>query len=44
MAEKIFGSIHFANGNSKGMGGRNDVPVHIDWVVPNVRAEYYNKS
>ena len=44
VAEKIFGSIHFASGNSKGMGGRNDVPVHIDWVVPNVRTEYYNKS
>lgn len=37
VAEKIYGSAHFANGNSKGMGGKNDVPVHIDWVVPNVR-------
>jgi len=37
VAEKIFGSAHFANGNSKGMGGKNDVPVHIDWVVPNVK-------
>lgn len=40
VAEKIFGSIHFANGNSKGMGGKNDVPVHIDWVVPGVTAEF----
>ncbi|MCX8160336.1 MAG: hypothetical protein N3G18_05325 [Candidatus Saccharicenans sp.] len=40
VAEKIFGSIHFANGNSKGMGGGNDVPVHIDWVVPGVTAEF----
>src|SRR3989344_2182564 len=40
LAEKIAGSAHFANGNSKGMGGQNDVPVHIDWVVPNVKIEY----
>ncbi len=40
VAEKIYGSIHFANGNSKGMGGKNDVPVHIDWVVPGVTAEF----
>lgn len=40
VAEKIYGSIHFANGNSKGMGGQNDVPVHIDWVVPGVTAEF----
>ncbi len=37
VAEKIHGSAHFANGNSKGMGGENDVPVHIDWVVPDVK-------
>lgn len=37
VAEKIFGSAHFANGNSKGMGGKNDVPIHIDWVVPDVK-------
>jgi leucyl aminopeptidase (aminopeptidase T) len=40
LAEKIIGSAHFANGNSKAMGGRNDVPVHIDWVVPDVRIEF----
>lgn len=40
LAEKIYGSAHFANGNSKGMGGDNDVPVHIDWVVPNIRIEF----
>ena len=40
VAEKIFGSAHFANGNSQGMGGKNDVPVHIDWVVPGVKLEF----
>lgn len=40
LAEKIGGSAHFANGNSKGMGGTNNVPVHIDWVVPDVKIEY----
>jgi leucyl aminopeptidase (aminopeptidase T) len=40
LAEKIYGSAHFANGNSKGMGGDNDVPVHIDWVVPDVDIEF----
>jgi len=39
-AEKISGSAHFANGNSKGFGGSNDVPVHIDWVVPGVEITY----
>lgn len=37
VAEKIFGSAHLANGNSKAMGGLNDVPVHIDWVIPGVK-------
>ena len=37
LAEKIYGSAHFANGNSKGMGGENDVPIHQDWVVPDVK-------
>jgi len=40
LAEKIIGSAHFANGNSAAMGGRNNVPVHIDWVVPGVNIEY----
>jgi len=39
-AEKIIGSAHFANGNSKSFGGKNDVPIHIDWVVPNVKIKY----
>ena len=39
-AEKIWGSAHFANGNSAGMGGKNNVQVHIDWIVPNVKIEY----
>jgi len=40
VAEKIGGSAHFANGNSLGMGGKNDVPIHIDWVVPGVELEF----
>jgi leucyl aminopeptidase (aminopeptidase T) len=40
LAEKIVGSAHFANGNSKGMGGQNDVDTHIDWVVPGVKISY----
>ncbi|MCX7958862.1 MAG: aminopeptidase [Deltaproteobacteria bacterium] len=40
IAEKIWNTAHFANGNSKGMGGTNDVPVHIDWVVPKAVIEY----
>lgn len=44
-AEKIHGSAHFANGNSFGMGGKNNVGVHIDWVVPNVTITYeYNPN
>ena len=40
VAEKIIKTAHFANGNSKSMGGQNDVRVHNDWVVPNVRTEF----
>jgi len=40
LAEKIFGSAHFANGNNSGMGGVNNAPVHVDWVVPGVKIEY----
>lgn len=39
-AEKIIGSAHFANGCSAGLGGKNDVPVHLDWVVPKVKIEF----
>ncbi|PJB78270.1 MAG: hypothetical protein CO090_07130 [Acidobacteria bacterium CG_4_9_14_3_um_filter_49_7] len=39
-AEKISGSAHFANGNNAGFGGKNNVPVHIDWVVPGVKISY----
>ncbi|MBW2991429.1 aminopeptidase [Candidatus Woesearchaeota archaeon] len=39
-AEKIGGSVHFANGSSHGMGGKNESDVHIDWVVPNAKIEY----
>lgn len=44
LAEKIMGSAHFANGNSKGLGGLNDVRVHIDWVVPDVQIDYRFKK
>ncbi|MFA6461898.1 MAG: hypothetical protein WCV90_06545 [Candidatus Woesearchaeota archaeon] len=39
-AEKIIGSAHFANGCSAGLGGKNDVPVHLDWVVPKVKIDF----
>ncbi len=38
-AEKIYGSVHFANGNSYAIGGKNNVEVHIDWVVPKAKWE-----
>jgi leucyl aminopeptidase (aminopeptidase T) len=31
--EKVMGTIHIALGNNKSMGGRIDVPVHLDGVV-----------
>ena len=31
--EKVKGTIHLAFGNSRGMGGDNDVPIHIDCVI-----------
>ncbi len=31
--EKVKGTIHIAFGNSRGMGGDNDAPVHIDCMV-----------
>ncbi len=40
LAEKIYGSVHLANGNNYSMGGQNDVPIHIDWVIPDVKIEY----
>ena len=40
LAEKIYGTVHFANGNSFGMGGDNNVPVHLDWVIENVKLEW----
>ena len=39
-AEKIFFSSHIANGNSKSFGGKNDVRVHHDWVIPDTQVEY----
>jgi leucyl aminopeptidase (aminopeptidase T) len=32
-AEKAYGTIHMAFGNSSAMGGENNVPIHIDGVV-----------
>ncbi|MBT3814821.1 hypothetical protein HOE37_03525 [Candidatus Woesearchaeota archaeon] len=40
LAEKIYGTVHFANGNSAGMGGDNNVPVHLDWVIENAKIEW----
>jgi leucyl aminopeptidase (aminopeptidase T) len=31
--EKVMGTIHIALGNNKSMGGKVDVPVHLDGVV-----------
>ena len=31
--QKVKGTVHLAFGNSRGMGGNNDVPVHIDCVI-----------
>lgn len=31
--EKVMGTIHFAFGNNKSMGGKIGVPIHIDGVV-----------
>jgi len=42
LAEKIYGSVHFANGNNYAMGGENNVPIHIDWVVPDAEIEFVN--
>lgn len=32
-AEKAYGTVHIAFGNSSSMGGENDVPIHIDGLV-----------
>ncbi len=42
LAEKTAGTAHLANGNSAAMGGKNDVPVHIDWVIPKVEIKFQN--
>jgi aminopeptidase len=31
--EKVLGTIHIALGNNKSMGGRVDVPIHLDGVI-----------
>ncbi|MBO4303363.1 MAG: aminopeptidase [Lentisphaeria bacterium] len=31
--EKVKGTVHIAFGNDAGMGGTNDVPVHIDCII-----------
>ncbi len=40
LAEKIIGSAHLANGNSRYLGGKNDVRIHQDWVIPNAHIEW----
>jgi leucyl aminopeptidase (aminopeptidase T) len=36
--EKSLGTIHIAFGNSAGIGGNNEIPIHLDCVIksPNV--------
>ena len=41
--EKVKGTIHIAFGNDAGMGGKNDVPVHIDCLVQNPTLEVDGK-
>jgi len=31
--EKVFGTVHMAIGNSKSLGGKVDVPLHIDGII-----------
>jgi len=40
-AEKAYGTVHMAFGNSSAIGGENDVPIHIDGVMlsPKVRLD-----
>jgi leucyl aminopeptidase (aminopeptidase T) len=40
-AEKAYGTIHVAFGNSSAIGGENDVPIHLDGVLlyPRVRLD-----
>ncbi|HII71212.1 TPA: hypothetical protein HA265_00475 [Candidatus Woesearchaeota archaeon] len=40
VGEKIVNTVHFAHGNSAGMGGTNNVPIHVDWVIPDVNKTY----
>ena len=42
LGEKIYGTIHIAHGNSFAMGGDNDVPIHIDWVIADAHIEFCN--
>jgi leucyl aminopeptidase (aminopeptidase T) len=32
-AEKAYGTVHIAFGNSSAIGGENDVPIHIDGLI-----------
>jgi leucyl aminopeptidase (aminopeptidase T) len=41
LGEKIYGTAHIAHGNSKAMGGDNDVPIHIDWVIADAHFEFF---
>jgi leucyl aminopeptidase (aminopeptidase T) len=42
LGEKIYGTAHIAHGNSKAMGGDNDVPIHIDWVIKDATLDFFD--
>ncbi|MBM3247769.1 hypothetical protein FJZ17_04505 [Candidatus Pacearchaeota archaeon] len=42
VAEKKGGTVHVAHGNSKAMGGQNDVEIHQDFVILNVDKIKFN--
>ncbi len=41
--EKVMGTIHIALGNNKSMGGKVNVPIHLDGVVKNPTVEFDTK-
>jgi len=41
--EKVMGTIHIALGNNKSMGGKVDVPIHLDGVVKKPTVAFDNK-
>jgi len=41
--EKVMGTIHIALGNNKSMGGKVNVPIHLDGVVKKPTVKFDNK-